>query len=181
MSTYGNANYGAARRIVAFSALALVSLAATAAEPLNVKLGLWEMSTTAATSGSMIPPVLLAQMSAEQRSRIEAAMKQHSAGGGHTKNSKSCVTKEDLNRGKFEAGKNEDPKNCQYRVVMQTATRMESHFQCTGDAARSGEMKVEALSPEQIKGAIQVSTPNGKVTVELAGHWLAASCAGADH
>ena len=180
MSTCGNANYCSARRIVALCALALASLAATAAEPLNVKLGQWEMSTTTAVSGSMIPPALLAQMSAEQRVRIEAAMKQQSAGGGHTSSSKSCVTREDLNRGKFEAGKDEDPGNCQYRVATQTATHMESHFQCAGDAARSGEMKVEALSPERIKGAIQVATANGKVTVEFTGHWLAASCAGTD-
>lgn len=180
MSPYGNAISRNASRVVALVSLALASLAASAGEPLNVKLGLWEMSTTAATSGSMIPPALLAQMSAEQRARIEAAMKQRAAGGSHTTSNKTCVTKEDLNRGKFEAGKGEDPKNCQYRVVTQTATRMESHFQCTGDAARSGEMKFEALSPEQIKGAIQVATPDGKMTMEFSGHWLATSCAGAD-
>ncbi len=181
MSTYGTGSFTTARCIAALSALALASLAASAAEPLNVKPGLWEMSTTTADAGAMIPPALLAQMSPEQRARIEAATKQQSAGGSHTHSSKSCVTKEDLNRGKFEAGKDEDAKNCQYRIVTQTATHMQSSFQCTGDEARSGEMKFEALSPEQIKGAIQVATPNGKVTVELTGHWLAASCAGADH
>ena len=180
MSPYGNAISRNASRVVALVSLALASLAASAGEPLNVKLGRWEMNTTVATSGSMIPPALLAQMPAEQRARIEAAMKQRAAGGSHTTSNKTCVTKEDLNRGKFEAGKGEDPKNCQYRVVTQTATRMESHFQCTGDAARSGEMKFEALSPERIKGAIQVSTPDGKMTMEFSGHWLAASCAGAD-
>ena len=181
MSHHGNANYNRVRCIAALSAVALASLAVSAAESLNVKPGLWEMSTTAASGAAMIPPALLAQMSPEQRARIEAATKQQSAGGSHTSSSKSCVTKEDLNRGKFESDKDEDHKNCQYRVVTQTATHMQSSFQCTGDAARSGEMKVEALSPEQIKGAIQVTTPNGKVTVELTGHWLAASCAGADH
>ncbi len=184
MSPNGNADFGRVRRIAAFGSLTLTltlaSLAASAAEPLNVKLGLWEMSTTTATSGSMIPPALLAQMSAEQRARIEAAMKQRAAGGSHTSSSKTCVTREDLLRGSVNAGKDEDQKNCTYRVVTQTATRMETHFHCTGEGAREGEMKMEAVSPEQLKGAIQVTTPNGKVTVQLAGRWLGSSCAGAE-
>ncbi|MGB8694197.1 MAG: DUF3617 domain-containing protein [Steroidobacteraceae bacterium] len=180
MSPCGNTDFGTVRRSAALGllALSLASLAASAAEPLNVKLGLWEMSTTAATSGSMIPPALLAQMSAEQRARIEAAMKQR-AGGGHTSSSKTCVTKEDLLRGSVNANKDEDQKNCTYRVVTQTATRMETHFHCTGEGARDGEMKMEAVSPEQLKGAVQVTTPEGKVTVQLAGRWLGSSCAGA--
>lgn len=182
MSPYGNADFRTVRRSAALGllALSLASLAASAAEPLNVKPGLWEMSTTAATSGSMIPPALLAQMSAEQRARIEAAMKQRAAGGSRTTSSKTCITKEDLLRGSINADKDEDQKNCQYRVVTQTATRMETHFHCAGEGARDGEMKMEAVSPEQLKGAIQVATSEGKVTVQMAGRWLGSSCAGAE-
>jgi Protein of unknown function (DUF3617) len=176
MNPYANMNHRTVRRIAALAALA--SLAVTAAEPLNVKPGLWEMSTTTATGGSMIPPALLAQMSPEQRAQIETVMKQHGAGGGHALSTKSCLTKEDLLRGSVRTDQDEDHKDCSYRVVTQTATHMETHFQCTGEGAREGEMKFEAVSPEQIKGAIQVSTPNGKVTVQLAGRWLGASCAG---
>jgi hypothetical protein len=180
MSPYGNTDFGRVRRIAALGSLALGSLAASAAEPLNVKLGLWEMSTTAATSGSMIPPALLAQMSAEQRARIETAMKQRAAGGSHTSSSKTCLTKEDLLRGSINADNDEDQKDCQHRIVTQTATRMETHFHCGGEGAREGEMRMEAVSPVQLRGAIQVTTPEGKVTVQLAGRWLGSSCAGAE-
>jgi hypothetical protein len=168
-----------ARRGWAACLLIGVAGAALGAEALNIKPGLWDMSTTTAVSGSMMPPELLAQMPPEQRARLEAAMKQRGAGGGQAHSTKSCVTKEDLQRGSVKADKDEDHKNCEYRVVTQTATHMETHFHCTGEGARDGEMKMEAVSPEQFKGAIQVTTPNGKVNVQLAGHWLGASCAGA--
>jgi len=163
------------------SLVCLLGLAAgevLGAEPLNIKPGLWEMTTSTALSGSMMPPALLAQMPPEQRARIEAALKQQGA-GGHAGSSQTCVTKEDLLRGSVPTDKAADQKNCKYRVVTQTNTRMETHFQCTGEGARDGEMKLEAVSPEQLKGAIQVTTVRGKVTVQLDGHWLGASCAGA--
>jgi hypothetical protein len=158
--------------------LPLAAGAALGAESLKVKPGLWEMSTTTAVNGSMIPPAMLARMPPEQRARLEASMKDHGA-GGHANTTKSCVTKEDLLRGSVRADKGEDHKNCQYRAVTQTASHMETHFHCTGEGARDGEIKIEAVSPEQLKGAIQVTTPNGKVNVQLAGRWLGSSCAGA--
>lgn len=147
---------------------------AWAAEPLNIKPGLWEMSTTTQMSGAMMPPDILARMPPEQRARMEAMLKQRGVGPGAKPNiNKTCVTREDLLRGSVRAEREQD-KNCQYRVVTQTATHMETHFHCTGDPARDGEMKMEAVSPDEFKGAIQVSTPNGKVNVMLHGHWLGA-------
>jgi hypothetical protein len=158
---------------------------AAAAAPLNIKPGLWEMSTTVATSGSMMPPAMLAQMSPAQRARIEAATKQRSAGGGGGGaaggaggSTKACLSKEDLARGSIRVERDEDHKNCQYRVVSQTATYMETHFQCKGQGARNGELKLEAQSPEQLKGAIQVQSAKGKTTMQIAGRWLGSSCAG---
>jgi hypothetical protein len=156
--------------------LAGVAGLAWAAEPLNIKPGQWEMSTTTQMSGAMMPPDILARMPPEQRARIEATLKQHGVGAGaHPNTTKTCVTKEDLLRGSVRAEKEQD-KSCQYRVVTQTATHMETHFHCTGDSVRDGEMKMEAVSPEELKGAIQVTTPNGKVNVMLNGHWLGAAC-----
>lgn len=168
----------AVRHASLLSLLGLAAGATQAAEPLNLKPGLWEMNTTTALSGSMMPPALLAQMSPEQRARIDATIKQR-AGGDHAGSTRSCISKEDLQRGSLRTDKGEDPKNCQYRVVSQTATHMETHFRCTGQGARDGEMKIDVVSPEQLKGAVQVTTTSGKVTVQLAGRWLGASCAGA--
>lgn len=154
----------AVRHLSLLGLLTLAAGAAAGAEPLNIKPGLWNMSTTTALSGSMLPPALLAQMSPEQRARIEASLKQQGA-KGHAGSSKTCVTKEDLARGSVHTDPAADQKDCRYQVASQTATHMETHFQCTGQAARAGEMKFDAVSPEQIKGAIQVTTTHGKVTV----------------
>ena len=156
--------------------LSLAASAAWAGEPLNLKPGLWEMSTNTALNGSMIPPALLAQMPPEQRARMEAALKQQS-GAAHAHSTRSCITKEYLQRGSVHTDKDEDHEHCQYRVVTQTPTNMETHFQCTGEGARDGEMKMEVVNPEQFKGALRVSTPNGKVTMQITGHWVGASCA----
>ena len=44
-------------------------------EPLNVKTGLWEVTTTVSTSGQMpIPPDLLAKLTPEQRAKFEQQM-----------------------------------------------------------------------------------------------------------
>lgn len=156
--------------------LGAVAGLALAAEPLNIKPGQWEMSTTTQMSGMMMPPDILARMPPEQRARMEATMKQHGVGAGaHPNTTKTCVTKEDLLRGSVRAEKEQD-KNCQYRVVTQTATHMETHFHCAGEPPRDGEMKMEAVSPEQFKGAIQVTTPQGKVNIALNGRWLGAAC-----
>jgi hypothetical protein len=129
-------------------------------------------------SGSMIPPALLAQMPPEQRAKLEVALKQQS-GSAHAHSTRSCITKEDLQRGSVHADKDDDHEHCKYQVVTQTANSMETHFQCTGEGAREGQMKVEAISPEQIKADLQVATPNGKVSMQITGHWLGASCAAA--
>jgi surface antigen len=149
---------------------------ARAAEPLNIKPGQWEMSTVTGMNGAMMPTEMLARMSPEQRARIEATLKAHGVGpGAHPNTTKTCVTREDLLRGSVRAEKEQD-KNCQYRVLSQTSTRMETHFHCSGDPVRDGEMKFEAVTPENLQGAIQVTTPQGKVNITLTGRWLGAAC-----
>lgn len=49
-------------------------------QPLNVKTGLWESTTTSTTSGQMpLPSDMLAKLSPDQRARIEARMNANSA------------------------------------------------------------------------------------------------------
>ena len=53
-----------------------------AAEPLNVKLGQWETTTTMQLSGMpAIPPEALAQMTPQQRQMIEDRMREVAAVG----------------------------------------------------------------------------------------------------
>jgi hypothetical protein len=93
------------------TAAALISLAFGAlgsahaqikVEPLNVKTGLWEATMTTTTSGAApIPAELLSRLTPEQRAKMEegAKVKASFASKTRTITSKSCVTREQLEKG----------------------------------------------------------------------------------
>jgi hypothetical protein len=70
---------------------------------LNLKEGLWETTHTMNMSGMPpIPADALAKMRPEQKARIEAMMSQRGVGGtATTDTSKSCITKEKLEKSAF--------------------------------------------------------------------------------
>ena len=76
--------------------------AADKLQPLNVKAGLWETTTTRITNGEMpIPAEFLARLTPEQRGKMEARMKANSAEKTKTNTSKSCMSKEKLEKAPF--------------------------------------------------------------------------------
>src|SRR5438132_805284 len=84
------------------SALLSVSFAAALvaqAPALDVKMGLWEMSSTTQMGGQM-PTVDTSKMTPEQKKQLDDAMKQM-VGEAHTNVAKSCVTKEKLEKSVF--------------------------------------------------------------------------------
>src|SRR5262245_30529589 len=82
------------------SALA-AGVAAQTAPQLNVRTGLWEITTVMSMGGDM-PKMDLSQLPPAQREQMEAMMKQMMNERKDT--SKSCVTQEDLRDGNFMAG-----------------------------------------------------------------------------
>ena len=107
-------------------ALAVIFLASPAAwsadkiQPLDVKLGLWETtSTTQMTGMPPIPPEVLDRMTPEQRAQMEATM---GASGGQPKAhiTKSCMTKERLEKG---GSFGEDRPNCKRTVTGSTGSK----------------------------------------------------------
>src|SRR5262249_9492942 len=109
-------------------------------QPLNVKLGLWENTTTISSSGALgIPPEKLAKMSPEQRARVEAALKARSGQSAHTNTYKSCLTKDQLQKTPFA-----DKQNCAETLISSSAKEAEVSFECTMEEAKgSGTMKIE--------------------------------------
>ena len=160
------------------SAIIALLLASTAAiaEPLDVKLGLWENTTTTEMSG--MPPVDTSKMAPEQKARFEAAMKARQAKGPQTHVHKSCLTKEKLEREPFQDA--EDKKeSCTHTMISSTRTQWHGKLQCT-KPQRVGEVRMEALSRERIKGTIQMNANDAShamaVHVSIAGRWLGSSC-----
>jgi hypothetical protein len=150
-------------------------LAVSAAERLNVKTGLWEM--TSATQMSGMPPLpkeMLEKLTPEQRAQIEATIKQSS--GPRTDVSRDCVTERDLER-PFEAG---DREECKYELVRSTRTSQEWKLACTGDVQGSGFFKINTPTPETMNGVLDISVGNGDsrmtVKADIKGRWLGADC-----
>jgi hypothetical protein len=136
--------------IALFVSCSFALLANAQLQPLTVKYGLWEVTSTHAISGMPavnIPPEVLAKMPAEQRARMEAMTK----GSGAT-TQKICITKEKMEKSNpFR----EQRKECTYTIVSSSSTKLEEKFQCVQqDTTMNGTVHVEVLSPESTKTTV---------------------------
>jgi hypothetical protein len=160
---------------------ALPSWTADAVQPLDVKPGLWETSTTTDMSG--MPPMpadLLAKMAPEQRAKMEAAMKARAAQGAKTTTRRTCLTKQELN--KPLAFGDDNDKSCKSTLISSSRSKQEAHLECANETMkRSGDVHIEALNPENVKGSIQMTAAGGgrsmNVNVGFTAKWIGSSCA----
>jgi len=148
-----------------------------AAEPLNVKLGLWEISSETRMAGMPpLPKELLDQMSAEQRAAMQAAIQAQANGGPIRDTSQQCVKQEDL-----ENPFNDDElENCERTVVSSSRTRQEFRLVCTGERSGEGSFRIETPTPESMTGEFELKVTNGADTMtinaSMRGKWLSADC-----
>jgi Protein of unknown function (DUF3617) len=168
---------------VVVSTLFSASLAAVAfaqAPALNVKMGLWEITSVTDIGGQM-PGIDTSKMTPEQKQRMEAAMK--GMMGPHSNVTKTCMTKEKFNKSNFMTGGDGD-QTCKQTLSTNTPTTLDANVVCTGERAMSGQMHVEALSPTSFKGTMKsANSERGKtmtLLMNMTGKWLAADCGDVD-
>jgi hypothetical protein len=159
------------------TAAALPALAADNT-PLNVKPGLWEMTSDSEHSGTPpIPPEALATLTPEQRAKLEAAMQQ-SMGPQH-RVMKHCVTQADIDKGFGEIEQMGHGK-CTQKVASSTSTLRAGTFSCTGAETMSGTYRFEAPSPEAMVAHWDMTMSNGDKSMQMKsvtqGKWLGADC-----
>ena len=155
--------------------------AADGFKPLDVKLGLWETTNTFQTSGMPqmnIPPDALARMTPEQRAKVEETMKGMGSGSPRTTTTKSCMTREKMNKQQMFG---DDQKQCTRTVVSSSGTKIEVRLQCNTDGAKiNGTIRVEAMNSESVKGSMQMQTTSGDHTMNMnstfTSKWLGADC-----
>lgn len=158
----------------------LVCLAGDGFKPLDIKPGLWETSITSQVSGMPpLPADVLARLTPEQRARMEEAVKTRAASVPQTRVQKSCLTSEQLSK---PLALGEDADTCKRTVVSSSSTKEEVHVECiNGEVKSTGDIRVEAVTSESIKGTSEVSTTEGSrtmsVSVSFSGKWLGAECA----
>ena len=156
-------------------------LAADRVQPLNVKTGLWEMTMTTTTSGTMpISPELAAKLTPEQRARMDAAMKANSGEKTRTTTYKDCMTKEKLEKG-ADFGKADS--KCPPTVANSTGSSVDVRFSCEQAGVKtSGTIHFDALNLENIKGSGQTSATGGGNTMNAklswTGKWIGPTCGG---
>lgn len=151
----------------------------SSADIFNVKPGAWEITSTTATSGSMMPPDVLAKMPPEQRAKMEATMNAR-AGKPTSHVTKSCVTQKDLDEDRMT--KTDDDKSCTRKIISKSATKLVIEQTCAAPKPSKMTLTQEAKTPESVVVSMDMvqGASGGKVHVDMVGRWLGASCKGID-
>jgi hypothetical protein len=147
--------------------------------PLDVKLGLWETTSQANVAGQLpISADQMANLTPEQRARIEQAMK---ATSGKPITSKSCLTKDKLDRGfGFD-----NHKECTHNLLTSTSHNLEVQMSCPEKQGKMNLLvKAEALSSTNIKGTTHMTMEGGGRTMTSDGSftskWISSDCGSVD-
>lgn len=168
-------------RHVLLSLLVIASCLLWAADfkPLDLKMGLWETTSTFQTSGMppvSIPPDALANMTPEQRARVESMMK--GSGNGRTTTAKSCMTPEKMKKHEMFTNDNSD---CTRAVVSSSSSKLEMRLQCNSKGTKTdGTFRIEALNSEHVKGSMQMVSTGEDHTMHMnsnfTSRWLGPNC-----
>ena len=157
----------------------LASRAADEFKAMDVKPGLWETAMSTQMSGlPPIPPEALARLTPEQRKQMESVLSQR-AGRGTTSTSKSCVTKEDMNK---PLGLSDTVKqSCKSTIVRSSSTEQEIRLDCNqGGMQGTATMHIEAVDSENIKGTMQMNANGGNNKMSMqssfTSKWVSSDC-----
>ena len=168
------------RTRIALLACCCTPLSAVAADKLEVKPGLWEITSSHQITG--IPPMpkeWVDKVTPEQRAAMETAFRKESEKGPQTDTERECITKEDSER-PFDVG----DKDCTQTVVRTTRTTQEVRLSCNGEMKGSGVLRVTTPTPETMTGSLDLQLGDGKdamkVKSELKGRWLGPDCGDED-
>jgi hypothetical protein len=160
---------------VVLGALSTLTTVSARADPLDLRLGSWEVTFTTIVSGSLVPEAQLQQMPPAQRERVEAMLKKQRADGPKTRTTRTCLTRDDLDRA-FQKGDEDEEKDCRRTTRVATKSRQEIAMVCTGEHPRKTEWRMEATSRESAKGEGKVTSESGSVTMSFAARWVASAC-----
>jgi hypothetical protein len=162
--------------MLAAASLSLPALGYSA-ETLNVKLGLWEITSVTQTRGMPpLPKELLDKLTPAQRREMEADIKAEQAKGPDKDTDRECITQKDLER-PFETA---NAKECKQSIVTTTRTSQEVRIVCSGGIPGSGVLKVSTPSPEKMTGSLDLKLGEGAdamtIKSQLQGKWLGSDC-----
>lgn len=144
------------------------------ADTLDIKTGAWEVTTSTAMAGMMMPNDELSKMPAAQRAKIEEMMRAR-AGKVNTHTLSACVTPQDLARGELTA-KEKQKKNCTRKVISQSARHFEFEEVCAAPEPSKMHARFDAPSRESYTASMDMEQNEGKVHVDMRGRWIGPTC-----
>ena len=156
------------------------ALACLAAAPkLDVRTGLWEVTSVGETSGMPpIPAEALARMTPQQRTQFEVQMKAAMEASNKPDVRKVCVTDRTLERGMDLNDRQRA--TCKRSVLASMASVMDVRMECTGSEKSTGTFHFQALDRQTMHGNFNMVVADGanSMTIKrtIDGKWLGADC-----
>ena len=160
----------------AAASLSLSAIVFAQAPALDVKMGLWEITSTSNVGGQM-PTIDTSKMTPEQKARMEAAMKGMLSPQSNV--TKSCMTREKFNRSNFMTDDGAGV-TCKQTISTNTRTSLEANVVCTGKLTSTGQIHIDAPSPTSFTGSVKsANSEQGRtmtMNMTMTGKWLGADC-----
>jgi hypothetical protein len=172
----GVSNLHLSVRIAACAAFALPCLS-FAAEPLNIRPGLWDTTQTMTMSGA---PLYIEGMNAAARENYAKSWAKD-VGKAHTDTDKECITAKEIKDATLFQDQSQKGKQCKQTVSKQTPTAWVASSECKDEKTTNViQLDYAAPSPDRFTGSMKstMTTPNGKTVIDMkmSGKWVGASC-----
>lgn len=147
------------------------------AEPLNVKPGLWETTTTIEKKRAR-QPTNLDQLTPEQRVKVDAMLAQQVKRETHTVT--ACLSEAKIRSGEAFTG-NTHRGACDHEITTQTASELVASVQCHGANQLTGSVTMQAHNPESMTGTVDMTYgPADRLQVlthsEISSRWIQTDC-----
>jgi hypothetical protein len=148
-----------------------------AAEPINIKPGLWDTTQTMTMSGA---PLWVEGMNAAQRAEYAKSWAK-TANKPETEHDKQCITAKDIKEAHLFQDQSTEGKQCTQTVKSQTSTAWRASSECKDkNTTNVLEIDYTAPVPDRFTGSMKstLTSPNGKtvIDVRMSGKWIGASC-----
>jgi uncharacterized protein DUF3617 len=164
-------------RILTLAVTAAISSTTFAAEPINIKPGLWDVTQTMTMSGA---PLYVPSMNAASRAEYAKSWEK-TANKPTTDQDQQCITAKDIKEARVFQDRGTEGKQCKQTVKKQTSTAWSASSDCKDDKTTNLlELDYTAPSPERFTGTMKstLTSPNGKTIIDMkmSGKWIGASC-----
>jgi hypothetical protein len=161
-----------------FLLLMILSCQTSAFAALDIKPGLWSLTTKMKREGKEMDHMAqmqksMAKMSPEQKKKMTEIMGQAGAGIGSGGEIQVCFTKDQF--AKPETTVSEQFKKCDSKIMTNTSTKMVMTFTCKDGA--TGEMTFAAPDPKVYTGTMLMKSSKGVASeISYNGKYIAAEC-----